>query len=493
MQRRYKLNILIVSQTLLLLAVSLGTLFYFSHRALKQEAIRDAEHMLESTAYSIDNILLSVEQSTGNIYFDLVKHLDQPDRMFTYSRELVLSNPYIIGCAIAFKPGYYPGKDLFMAYVHHRAFANDVKSDLVVASSFTSRPYTEQSWFTDPLNKGYVTWTDPLKGDDTENEPLVKFCLPIFDDAGERVGVIAVDVALSQLSKIVLAVKPSERGYCMLLSKSGSLIVHPNVDLLQSETVFTKIVAGADPTYHDAIEAMLSGEKGMRNFQMEDESWSVFYKPFERADWKGRAFGKLGWSVGVVYPDSDIHSVHYTLLYAVILIAIACLLLFFFLGSRYVYHEFKPLRMLTAMAQRVADGHYDESVPDATRSDEIGRLQNRFRAMLDKLNAHSEELESEASQSYQEGDQLKADYGRLTENDRMKTSLLHYITNQMALPAENIDNNVTALCNNYRNLSKEEIDRRVNDIERKSETLLELLKHMAHFTETEGGKEAKNE
>ena len=43
--------------------------------------------------------------------------------MYTYSRDLVLSNPYIDGCAICFKPGYYPGKDLFMAYVHHKKAA----------------------------------------------------------------------------------------------------------------------------------------------------------------------------------------------------------------------------------------------------------------------------------------------------------------------------------------------------------------------------------
>ena len=38
MQKKYKLNILIAGQTLLLLAVSLGVLFYFSHKALKNEA-----------------------------------------------------------------------------------------------------------------------------------------------------------------------------------------------------------------------------------------------------------------------------------------------------------------------------------------------------------------------------------------------------------------------------------------------------------------------
>lgn len=93
MHKRKKFNILIAGHTLLLLAVSLGILFYFSHKALKNEAMRDAELTLDGTMQNIDNILLSVEQSTGNIYLDLLEHLDDPDRMFTYSREVLESNP----------------------------------------------------------------------------------------------------------------------------------------------------------------------------------------------------------------------------------------------------------------------------------------------------------------------------------------------------------------------------------------------------------------
>ena len=121
MQGKHRLNIQIVVEALLLLSVMLGILAYFSHRALRQEAMLDAEQTLEGTVQSIDNILLGVEQATGNVYYDLLQHLDDPDRMYTYSRNLVESNPNIVGCTICFKPGYYPGKDLFMAYVHRKS------------------------------------------------------------------------------------------------------------------------------------------------------------------------------------------------------------------------------------------------------------------------------------------------------------------------------------------------------------------------------------
>jgi methyl-accepting chemotaxis protein len=485
--------LLIAGQTLLLLAVSLGVLFYFSHKALKKEAMRDAELTLEATVQHVDNVLLSVEQSTGNIYYDLLEHLDAPDRMYAYCRELVESNPNIIGCAIAFKPGYFPGKDLFMAYVHRRAFTTDIKSDLVTTNTFTDRPYTEQAWYTEPMNKGWIGWTDPLKGEDTENEPLVNFCLPLSDKSGERVGVMAVDVSISQLSKIVLAAKPSERGYCVLMAKNGSFIVHPDQDKLQTKTVFTQMNEGADHTVLEAAEAMLAGKSGMKRFYMNGESWSVFFKPFKRVEWEGRSDWQLDWSVGVVYPDADIHSVHNKLLYLVIIIAVVGLLVFFLLCGWLIRRELKPLRMLTHLARRIADGNYEETVPSTTRDDEVGQLQNRFRTMQRRLKEQTVELENETQQMHEHSDELRAAYGRVEESDRLKTSFLHYITNQMAVPAESIDRSVTTLCNNYRDIDKDEINKQVDNIERKSEALVELLNHMAHFTDTETGKEADHD
>ena len=72
-----RLSVIIVGATALLLLASLGVMFYFSRKALKQEALQNAEQTLEGTVQHIDNILLSVEQATGNIYFSLLYHLKE--------------------------------------------------------------------------------------------------------------------------------------------------------------------------------------------------------------------------------------------------------------------------------------------------------------------------------------------------------------------------------------------------------------------------------
>ena len=70
MRRRFRLNVQLAVETLVLLLLTLGVLTYYSHKVLSEEAHRDANLMLDATVQGIDNILLSVEQATGNVYYD---------------------------------------------------------------------------------------------------------------------------------------------------------------------------------------------------------------------------------------------------------------------------------------------------------------------------------------------------------------------------------------------------------------------------------------
>lgn len=493
MRKETRHNIQMIGEAMLLLGVALAVFAYFSHKALRDEGVRNAEHTLEATMQHIDNILLSVEQATGNIYYDLRQHLDEPDRMYNYSRELVLSNPYIDGCAICFKPGYYPGKDLFMAYVHHKKSATNGALDLTISETFTNHPYNVQEWYTKPMSTGWIGWIDPLKGVHTEREPLVTFCLPFNDKTGERVGVIAVDVAVSQLSGYILSTKPSENGYSVLLGHNGSYIVHPDKEKLMNPTIFSQMGRQADATEFAAAKAMLAGGSGRKEFRRDGDNWWVFYKPFTPIKWKDRSSGEIAWSVGVVYPEDDVFGLYNQLLWLVFVIAIVGILLFSLLSRWIIRKQMKPVSNLANSAQYIAEGNYNEMLPYVDRSDEIGLLHSRFKKMQRSLQGQVDELEEETKQLQQRGAILQMEYGKSVETDKMKTSFLRYIMCQMKEPTDSIDNSVTTLCNSYPDISQQETDKQVDNIQRKSQTMVGLLEHLAHFTTNETGKEDSHE
>jgi methyl-accepting chemotaxis protein/sigma-B regulation protein RsbU (phosphoserine phosphatase) len=475
-----RLSLMMLIAIGLLLIVSLIVMFHFSWLAMKEEAKNDAEQTLEGTSQQIDNILMSVEQSAGNIYFDMIRHLDEPDRMYTYCRELIKSNPYIVGCAIVFKPYFYPDRELFMAYIHRKGNKLDEEgnSELVRQDTYTNRPYTEQVWYTEPMETGQAGWTDPLKNEEAEDVPLVSFCLPIYDKNRECVGALAADLPISLLSQIVLAAKPSPRGYSTMLAKNGSYIVHPDSTKLNFQTAFYQMEQGADHTMLEAAEAMVAGEQGFKSFYVDGEKWHIFYKPFKRTAAPGRITNELSWSVGVVYPNDDIFGVFDRLLYVLMAIVFVGLVIFFIICRTNTHSQLLPLTMLTKSAQRIANGNYDEKIPTTTREDEIGQLQGHFQHMQEALATHIGELENLSATLKERNEELAKAYHQAQKADRMKTLFLHNMTNKMVDPSNQITINVKSLCDLYESGNMDEAEPVINSISEQSKVMVEMLNDM---------------
>lgn len=479
-----RLHLMVVIEMVLLLLLSLGVMLYFSRQALVDEARDNAEHALEGAEQHIDNILMTVEQTTYNVYQDLQWHLDQPDRMFTYCRNIVETYPYIVGCAVAFKPNYYPGRELFMAYVHRSGWKQG-EAHLVSSGSFGDRPYTEQLWYTLPMSTGHACWTDPLPEEEDEGVTL-SFCLPITDSHAECVGVIVVDLPTSVLSKIVHATKPSPNSYCVLLSSNGSYIVHPNTyKLSKTATVWELVDAQEDQSAREAAEAVMSGESGSTTFQLNQKNWYVFYKPFHHVASIDQPMNPLGWNAGMVYLKDDILGSYYALIYMVLAITVVGILLFWVLCRMVIRRQMQPLRMLTRSVKRLEEGRYTETVPEAQRDDEIGQLQDLFRRMQLSLAAKSTELEQLTKRLAKRSEELSKAYGNAQGSDRMKTTFLHYMTTQMTVPADLIERSVMKLCNNYDTLSPQEAGFEVSVIKEQSERVLDLLDHMVEALQIE--------
>lgn len=489
----------------LLLIAALGVMLHFSRATLRHEAMHDAEHMLEGTSSHIDNILLSVELTSGNFYYDLMRHIHEPDRMEDLCRELVLSNRYIVGCAIAFKPYHFPGRQNCMTYVRRKVeggnWLDESYDTLEVLNSFLGQPYTQQEWYTVPMLTNRTTWMEPVK----KNKPadaIITFSLPIYDFRGtsfekrnnlKPIGVMGVDVPLARLTDFILRAKPSPNGYSVLLGSDGEYIVHPDANKLLHETVFNQIERGADPSVLEAANAMLAGETGFKPYIMDGEQWYVIYKPFIRTKAPGRIMEDLGWSVGVAYPDKDIFDEYNRLLYIVHAIVFIGLLLFFVICRLFTHQQLWPLTLLTESAHRIADGHYDETVPDTKREDEIGQLQVHFQNMQQALSAHISQEVQLSEQLKERGEELHKAYAKAQEADKMKTSFLHYMTNQMVAPADAIDKSVTTICNHFDDINEKEVGRQAEMIQAYSDEILRVLDHMLQTAESESGKEDAHE
>ncbi len=496
-----RINLKMLGEVVLLLSVSLAVMFYFARKALKEEVIRDAQQTLEFTQQNIDNILLNVEQSAGNVYCEVMAHLNQPERMEYYCKKMLECNQNVTGCAIAFKPYYYQERELFMTYVHRKGGVRG-KGEIVVQDHFGSVPYVHQAWYTEPKETGQVCWTDPLEEIEDEGTTIT-LCIPIHDRNSQPensngihdnsvVGVMAIDLPLSLLSEVMLSAKPSPNSYCILLGQNGSYIVHPDPQILANKTIFAQAEYSNNPDIRHAMEAMLSGKSGIQSFHLKGEDYFVFYKPFQRTYVPGRSMEELNWSLGIIYPKRDSFGPLDHLLYFVMAIAFISLLVFYMVSRYVTRRQLNPLRMLTRSAKRMSEGYYNEIVPESNRNDEIGLLQNNFRQMQQSLALHVEELNRMTATLQERSKVLRKAYSQANEADRMKIHFLHNMTDQMTIPSDIIDKSVTTLCNDYQHISMEEMSREVSTIKQQSDKIIELLDQMIGAAQDKAGKEDRH-
>lgn len=464
----------------MLLTVSMAVVFYYSRQMLRQEAMDDATQTLEGTVLQVDNVLRSIEQSVGNVYWDMARHLDQPERMEDYARRTVECNSNIVGCAIAFKPNYYPDREQFMAYVHRRNYDLD---ELVTSEMFANEPYVGQAWYLEPMNTKKACWMKPLADPKDESFSLLTFCIPITDQNRECVGVFAVDMSIELLSQIVLAAKPSPNSYSVLMDSTGSFIIHPERENL-GKTVSSIEENKSNPSLLKAAETMLAGGSGSIAFEKNGKDCYVFYKPSERAQVRGRAPTDLKWSVGIVYPEGDISSDYNHLFMRMLLTTAICLLVFFVLCRIVVGSQLKPLRKLTRRAQDISEGHFDKEVPRTNRHDEIGQFQQHFKLMQDRLALKISKNEELTATLQERRETLRQTYEQMQDANEIKTSFLQNVSNQIIAPSEAIKKSVTNLCDNFQDISLQEARQEVDTIKHQNETILALVNEILNTSKT---------
>lgn len=435
----FRLSLRIIAALALLLILALMTMFYFSRKAVREEALQNAGQTLEAMVEHIDNILLSVEQSAGNIYWKMLGHANQPELMEMYTSKLAECNPYITDSRIFW----------------------DVDSNSIQAGAL---------------------WTTPHKVGCGKKDEVATFNLPFYDSK-QKMNLLTIDVSLTMVSKIVLEKKPSPNSICALSSKQGTLLVYPD-----STRLNMSLISLAEMHNHsslmEAAEAMLAGETGYKKIILDGKTCYAFYKPFKQAEVAGRAMTDLGWSAGIIYPEEDIFGSYNQLLYTVLIIALVGMGLLLLLCRLFIHHQLLPLRRLGKSAQLIAEGHYDELIPETRNQDEVGRLQNHFYKMQQSLALHMGELQQLSDTLKERGEVLQAAYEQAQGADRMKTNFLYNMSDQMMAPVQGILQSVKTISLHNNELTEEDTNKMVDEIIHHGEKVTGLLNQLIADSES---------
>ena len=385
-----KLSIWIVSFATLIFIISLGFMFSQSLKVVRQEAINRATQILDNTVLRVDNILDRVEIAADNTEWLIMRHLDTPDSMFTYSRQILQNNPDLNGCSIAFEPYYFKdkGKGRYFS-----AFSYNDNGHIVTTQEGNDHyVYFYMDWYQMVKLLDRPDWTEPFFDYNPEDiyskDMIASYCKPIKDQQGNYIGTLSVDISLKWLSETISAVKPYPHSYSIMTGVGGTYFVHPDSTKLFYQSIFTETLAQPDTAITALGSAMQRGEEGMQQLTIDGQDCYVFYKPI----------GQTGWSVAIVCTSDDIFGGYHRLQIIVVSIVVIGLLLMLLIFSRIVGKELQPLKSLADQTEIIAKGNFDQTLPNEDRTDEIGQLSHSFGDMQHSLVNYIEELKHTTAQ-----------------------------------------------------------------------------------------------
>lgn len=364
-------------------SVCIGILAVSSHKLLSDEATKSARNLLNATISDIEKELQVVENSTSDAVWVVQEHLDDTSYLYHIIERLVAENPIIIGSAIAFKSGYYSGKHYFAPYSYE-----DMNDHLVKSKQLGSinHDYFLMEWYQLPILLGEPCWSEPYFDEGGANRYMTTYCYPIRDEDGEVFAVITADVALEWISEIVSAIHPYKNSFMVLVSRAGNFIGNYNRKEIHDQTIFSLTQSYFnDKRARQFAHDIVTEDEGIGRFNIDGKL-------------NFATFGTLknGWSASIICQYREVLRRNSQMNTIIILVALSGIIILFIICFFIVKQLTKPILDFSQIAENIAQGNFDNKLPEIKSEDEIKQLRDSLEHMQASLATLEETTKSNA-------------------------------------------------------------------------------------------------
>ncbi len=221
---------------------------------------------------------------------------------------------------------------------------------------------TGRSWYQNSIqNPDTVQWSSPYI-DESTGEYTITGSIAIRD-GGKVVGVLGVDLFLSDLTTMVSDIELGYSGYPIILDAEGNAIVHPTR-------------AGENMTNESYTRDILAATEGQNSVteDIDGESHIIVFSKIP----------EIGWSIGAVYQEDQLNKTAQSIQKIIFVITMLILLVTFIALYFFISRMVKPLYTLGTLMGRVSKGDLTVHI-DVKSHDEIGRLAHHFNEMIEHM------------------------------------------------------------------------------------------------------------
>ena len=377
--RRLSRYVLLISASLLLITVIL--LGIFGRRAIIRITTEVAEKEVDLVAGNIDMMISEVELAVGNVDWFVQRGSRQEKFMYDATRELVISNPSIIGSAVAFEPYYFRGRRWFAPYSYIEKQSGEMHT---IQMGNADYDYPTMDWYRVPKLYDKPVWSEPYFDEGGGHRRMATYSLPLKDTTGLFFGILTSDISLEGLSVRLKKITPYWDSYAVLVSARGTYIVHPDSSKVLKYSIFDTVSQMSDTTALAIAQHMLNGKKGSVRFRgNKNEDYFGIYRPLSN-----------GWSILLVNSYESVF--FYLHIFNLIMALMSILgLIGLYVGCRKVVRrQMMPVVEFTQSAMNMAKGNFKARLPEVKRGEELQKLRDSLAFMQQSINEYIAELKT---------------------------------------------------------------------------------------------------
>jgi HAMP domain-containing protein len=328
--------------------------------------------------------------ATNNIYY-IEHNLDNPDCHKETMERIVKSGTRVRSCGISFIEDYYPEKG-------HRycpfAWRNAADPDIIYSQDMgdADLDYLTADWFLEVVNSDSAQWSEPFYDGYDEKTTLSAYEVPIHDETGRVVAVLGADVSLDWLtyklsetdttinkSMMIMASIFEMKSNSFIINHDGSYITNPDGKRILEDNFFNHLETIDGMEAEEMINRLKNGianeDRTLDKVLIDGEECYLFYTPIKYTHWV---------LVSVV-PCRAVDILSQLNAATLLFIFLLSMLLIILVGYYYIKNGIYPLRQLTKVANDIAKGKFDTSMPEMKYKDEISQLRDSIEEMQYRL------------------------------------------------------------------------------------------------------------
>jgi len=297
-----------------------------------------------------------------------------------------------------------------------------------IASTIDNNPSKSPLWtevYVDATGLGYITTA----------------AVPVYDEQQRFIGVIGLDVTLTEMIKNIEKTQIFQDGYSFLIDQTGRAIALPDrgyTDILgrtPRENEFGTKIYKTETNFAPILLEMMEGKSGIKTINLENQEILIAYAPLESTGWSLGSVIEAGKVLEAVDRlDQQVEENTRSLIFTGVLpISGFIFLLVIIIGLFLTAIITKPIKKLVIAAEKFGMGEWEVDLP-TQRTDEIGVLALAFSTMSTQLKGLVNELEQRVANRTKELQrraaqlQTTVEVGHAVAEQRDTDNLLSFIT-----------------------------------------------------------------